>query len=351
MRWMVTPVLLAWALAACTGSPPSTGPGDAGVVDDAGATGSSSSGGSSSSSSGAPAPLVVTPVTSLWIEPSAGNGFLTSAINSASSTLDVAAYILTDNDVEQVIGNARARGVAVRVLLDPDQAANASARNYLQGRGVTVKNAPARFVNFHQKTVVVDNARAYIMTLNPSFAGFNDNREYAVRVEQAQEVADMKALFDSDWDNTANPNVTGTLVVSPNNSRARLLDLVNRAQTEILVSMEVFADEGMRLALKNRMDLGVDVKVLLAHPTDVTQNQADAEEMRNRGFQVRFLRNPTLHAKLVVVDAVAAYTGSVNFTRTSMDQNREIGVIVDDTTVVGPLHAQALADWNAGVSQ
>ncbi len=115
--------------------------------------------------------------------------------------------------------------------------------------------------------------------------------------------------------------------------------------------METFSDAGISALLKQKLDAGVDVRILMAHPTDVDQNAADALELRNRGFPVRFLRSPTLHAKMLVVDQRLAYVGSINFTRPSMDQNREIGVLTDDATVVAALHTQAEADWAVGVTQ
>ena len=327
-----------------------------GETPDAGDQASSSSSGgggasssSSSSSGGASMAFPAVPVDALHIQPRDGSAFLVTAIGAATASVDLASYILTDNSVEQALGNAVGRGVTVRVMLDPDQTVNNSARTYLMGRGVQVRSGPAGFTNFHQKTVMVDAARAYIMTLNPSASAFTSNREYAVLVTRAAEVTELKTLFDADWAGQTNPRVDSNLMVSPNNSRLRLITLINRATTKLLVQVETFSDEGMRSLLKQKLDAGVDVRILMAHPTDVDQNAADALTLRNRGFPVRFLRAPTMHAKMVVVDGALAYVGSINFTRPSMDQNREIGVLLDDAPTAAALDTQAEADWAAGV--
>lgn len=358
MAWVFRRSLCVVALVsgvACSQAGPSTSggadPADAGTdtASTSSSGSSSSSGNGSSSSGGADAGFPSVPVDALYIQPRDGSDFVTDLIGSAQTSVELVTYILTSDDVEAALAAAVQRGVSVRVMLDGDQSANNAARTFLNQRNVPLRNGPAGFVNYHQKTVVVDNSTALIMTLNPSFSAFNSNREYAVRVTRPAEVADLTAIFNADWDSRPNPVLSGNLVVSPNNARSRLLLLINRARTQIDVSMEVFSDSGLIAALKTRKDAGMVVRVVMAHPSDVDQNAADALDLINKGFEVRFLRNPTMHAKLMVVDSTLAYVGSVNFTRTSLDLNREVGVLVDQPAIVQALKAQADADFAAGV--
>lgn len=289
--------------------------------------------------------MATTPVVALYVEPQDRSTFLVSAMGSATTSVDLVAYILTDDDIEDALVAAHTRGLTVRVLLDGNQAANNTARNFLTSRGVQVRNGPQVFQNYHQKTVLVDSNRAFIMTLNPSYSAFNFNREYAAEITATAEVADVKRFVDADWASDPNPPVTSNLVVSPNNARSRLADLIRRAQTDILVCVETFSDEALRQLLKQRLDAGVTVRVIMAHPSDVDQNAQDGQTLLNRGIPVRFLASPVMHAKTMLVDGRYGYVGSVNFTRTSMDQNREMGVMMEDAAAVGRLSAQAEADW------
>ena len=345
-------LLLGWALmalaAACSGAqgPPSDSglpppPADGGAAEDGGPAGDGGVG---------PGPLATTPVERIYIQPRDGNSFLTSALAGATSSVDAAFFILTDDGVEDGLIAARRRGVNVRVILDPGQAANAAAHAKLRDGGVPVSGGPAGFTNFHQKSLVVDGMRAYIMTLNPSAAAFNDNREYAALVTRQAEIADLRSLFNADWTSAAAPPLTGNLLVSPINARARLRDFLMRAQRDILLTVEVFTDDEMRSVLKGRQDVGVTIRILLADPRDVSQNTEAAVVLRSYGFQVRFIRNPMLHAKLILVDGALAYTGSINLTPTSLDRNREVGLLIDNATAVGHLRAQAEADWSAGTA-
>jgi len=321
----------------------------------AGASVSSSSGGTESSSgavdAGVPdAGLATTTVDQVFITPAAGRGWLLDAINGAQTSIDVAMYILSDNDSENALAAAARRGVAVRVVLDPDQAINASARSLLTNAGAQVRNGAAGFTNYHQKTLLIDGATAFVMTLNVSFSAFQTNREYAVKITGEAELTDLRALFEVDFAGAGNVVVRSPLVVSPNNARARLQALVNSASADILMNVETFADEGLRNALTIRKDLGVPIRILMAHPDDVDQNAEDALELQQRGFQVRFLRSPMMHAKLIIVDGSLLYVGSINLTRTSLDSNREAGVLVREEGVVTQIRTQAEADWAAGVA-
>jgi phosphatidylserine/phosphatidylglycerophosphate/cardiolipin synthase-like enzyme len=185
------------------------------------------------------------------------------------------------------------------------------------------------------------------MTLNPSQAAFNDNREYAAEVRRGAELTDLSRLFEADWSNVAEPTLSSNLVVSPQNARDRLTKLLRRANRDILATVEVYTDSGIRTVMKERLDEGARVRIVLADPRDVDQNADAARVLKSYGFEVRFLHSPVMHAKAIVVDGALAYVGSVNLTSTSLSQNREVGVIVDDAATVGPLRAQAEADWTA----
>jgi phosphatidylserine/phosphatidylglycerophosphate/cardiolipin synthase-like enzyme len=284
----------------------------------------------------------------VYVQPGDGQEFILEAIRSAAEQVDVAMYILTENEVEEELIDAQNRGVTVRVLLDGDVSTNGSAINRLAAGGIEVRSGPSRFTHYHVKTIMVDVTHAYVMTLNVSYSAFHDNREYALRISSPAELQDLRQIFDADWDDRSSTSVESPLVVSPNNSRPRLLALLGRARLDVLLTVETFSDTNIRAALRERLDAGIQVRVLLAHPDDVDQNGADAQTLAQDGFQVRFLQTPTMHAKLVVVDGALAMVGSVNLTRTSLDQNREVAVLVEDAAAVATLAQQAEADWAHG---
>ena len=52
-----------------------------------------------------------------------------------------------------------------------------------------------------------------------------------------------------------------------------------------------------------------------------------------------------MHAKLIIVDQRLAFVGSQNFTRESLNYNREVGILIKNANVVKTLTMTFMADW------
>ena len=67
------------------------------------------------------------------------------------------------------------------------------------------------------------------------------------------------------------------------------------------------------------------------------------------GATVRALAEPTIHAKVVVADGRRLYLGSANFTPTSLDRNRELGLRIDDAAAARRVAATVADDAARGL--
>ncbi len=69
-------------------------------------------------------------------------------------------------------------------------------------------------------------------------------------------------------------------------------------------------------------------------------------QARRRGVQVRLLPGQPLymHAKMMVGEQVA-FVGSENFSETSLQQNREMGVLLRQEAELSELRQQFAKDW------
>ena len=59
---------------------------------------------------------------------------------------------------------------------------------------------------------------------------------------------------------------------------------------------------------------------------------------------------PYIHAKSIVVDGTAAYVGSENFTTSSLQYNRELGVIVTVLSEVQKVLNATATDFSHGTA-
>lgn len=314
-----------------------------------GAGGAGGTAGNGTGGTGEPAPPVPTiELESLVIQPGGGRAFLLDALANATESVRVVAYILTDDQVEDAIVAAAARGIDVRAIVPSGLSTNAQARTKLTNAGIPVRDGNPAFALTHQKALVVDGDLAFVLNQNLSWSGFETNREYnaVITGKPAQDVA---AIFDADWNQQGYAGATD-LVVSPTNSRTRLETLLLSANERIDLAMEVVNDERMIDLLARQAQDGIEVRVLLEDPAEIRDHADTAAELEAAGVEVRWLPSPDLHAKAMVIDGRFAYIGSVNFTWSSLGRNREVGLVTADTEAVARILATFETDFANGVA-
>ena len=297
-----------------------------------------------------PAGAVATvPVAHVWIEPGAGMGFLDAAIVQARSSVDVSMYELGDAALERDLVAAAHRHVHVRVLLDAAYAGayeNASAVVTLRAGGVTVAWAPADQI-FHAKYVVVDRARAYIGTGNLTSRWYASTRDFWVEVTAPSSVAAIEAVFARDVvGRPVQPASTGGLVWSPG-STASLVSLIDSARHSLLIENEEMRSYTIENALTDAARRGVAVTVVMTASSAWTSALGD---LAHAGVRVHTISPQGLyiHAKVICADCVGqrgtAFVGSENFSNSSLDYNRELGVITTSPAVIVAVERAVSAD-------
>jgi phosphatidylserine/phosphatidylglycerophosphate/cardiolipin synthase-like enzyme len=153
---------------------------------------------------------------------------------------------------------------------------------------------------------------------------FTSNREFLIFDSVRWDVHDLSNLFRADWDRVQAPVSDPNLVVSPENSRPLLYDLVRAARHTIDVYAEEVADPGSEGELTRAARRGVTVRVVLAWRA----TPSGAHRLLRGRVAVRELSSPYVHAKLVLVDGREAFIGSENLSAPSLDSNREVGVLI-----------------------
>jgi cardiolipin synthase A/B len=193
---------------------------------------------------------------------------------------------------------------------------------------------------------VIDDAVAIIMNLNLTKSSFTNNREFAAITTRPSEVAEAESIFEADWNGSADPP-DGPLVVSPSSSRRELLDLIDSAQKTLDIYAEVVRDQEIIDALTGAVKRGVHVRVIVPEERD-EDTRKDYFELIDQEIEIRNLPGLYEHAKLIVVDDQRAFIGSQNFTATSMDQNRELGILVNDPALLSRLDRTFESDFSNG---
>ena len=115
-------------------------------------------------------------------------------------SIDIEMYVLTDPEVVAALERAEGRGVAVRVILDPNQAGNQQHVERLKEHGVEVKWFPiTKPAQMHRKLALVDGKQILAGSVNWTANGLERNAEVMFLVEDAPTVQQVEHVFADDW--------------------------------------------------------------------------------------------------------------------------------------------------------
>jgi hypothetical protein len=292
---------------------------------------------------------------SLLVLPEQGESAIYNFINSATTKIDVTMYELRDTTVTTDLVNREKAGVAVRVILDGKQTSvNSAAYSALQAGGVAVEYSSTAFVYTHQKTITVDGAKSYISTGNLDTTYYSTSRDFGVFDTDANDVSAVEAVFNADFAKTSiTPSDGDDLVWSPTDSQSHLLALIQGAQHTLDVEQEEFSDSTLVNAVVADAQRGVTVRAVLENENG--SYNSEISQLTSAGGQVKTYTSSTgyyIHAKTIIADygtsTQKVFQGSENFSANSLNSNRELGLIVNDTGVANGLESAFDADF--GVS-
>jgi cardiolipin synthase len=293
------------------------------------------------------------PAVRLSVEPDEGVQPVLTFLGGARRTLDVAMYLLSDRQIITALEAAQRRGVKVRVMLEEHPygtgPGNTAQFNQLKSAGVAVAWSPASFTLSHDKYAVADATAALLGTPNWTVSAFTSNREYLVEDTNPDDVKQLAALFEADWNRQAAPTDDPNLVLSPTNSRADFLQLIQSAQRTLDLEAEEMQDPAIESALGSAAGRGVVVRVILpaAVAAGPDANAAGRARLGHSGVQVKQLSDLYVHAKDIVADERLAFVGSENISTESLDHNREVGLLIGDPQAIQELEDTFNRDWTA----
>ncbi|AEW98033.1 MULTISPECIES: phospholipase D-like domain-containing protein [Streptomycetaceae] len=277
-----------------------------------------------------------------------------SFINSATRSLDMTMYELSDSTAVSDLVNLEKRGVKVRVILDGTKTTvNGSAYNTLESAGVGVVWSSSQYVYTHQKTITVDGTKSLVLTGNLTAKYYPTSRDYGVFDNDPNDVAAIENVFAADYTGASvTPDDGDNLLWSPTDSRARLLSVIDSATQTLDVEEEEFSDSAVVDAIAARAQAGVTVRVVVEHPSSYSTQIAEVE---NAGATVVGYSSSTgfyIHAKAIVADyglsTAQVEAGSMNITSNSLDNNRELGIILKDTGVESAIENSFNSDYAGG---
>ena len=291
----------------------------------------------------------------LIVEPGAGFSPVYSLINGARHSINVTMYEFSDTTAEHDLAAAAKRGVRVRVILDRRaRSVNSGAYSYLGSHQVKVTWSSRDYRYTHQKTMIIDGAKAVIMTANLTSRYYGTSRDFLVVDTERADVSAITAVFDADFAGKAvRPGDGSDLVWSPTDSQDRLLSLINGATSSLRIYSEEMGDRTVENALIKAAKRGVDVQV--CGENESGEYDSAFAKLARAGIRISYYSSSTgfyIHGKVVEADYGTdhgkIFIGSENFSSTSLNQNRELGLIISSHPVMSAIAGTFASDFRNG---
>ena len=297
------------------------------------------------------------PAPRLVVEPDDGLAPVREFIESARRSLLIKQFTFTEPSLIEAAIGRHVDGVEVRVMLNAARSggdrANDETYEQLRSAGIDVQWASPKFYVTHEKSIVIDDSAAMIATYNLMMKYFTLTRDYGIITYDPAHVRQITEVFDADWEHIdVEPADSAGLLWSNSNSRYQMARFIDRAEKTLLVQHPKYVDAVILDHIAAAASRGVKVKVLCGgkhgiSDWDILDTFASLRTLRRFGVKVHKQKNLRVHAKLIVVDDREALIGSMNIDRSAFDLRRELGVIIDEPSVVDRLRTVFESDWEA----
>jgi phosphatidylserine/phosphatidylglycerophosphate/cardiolipin synthase-like enzyme len=277
-------------------------------------------------------------------------------IASAHVRVMVEMYELERSDLLRELGDAKRRGVSVRVITDPTVTGNRHSAAALDSLGVAERVYPVddrRHQIDHVKLLIADG-KAAVGGMN--WGKHSDrNHDYVLETRVIADVNRVVGIFEQDWSLAGGhpsplPAIGGEVAQTAPGAeiRAMLAQAITRAMRRVLAEVYTLTDPEVIAALVEAHRRGATVRVLLDPHQPYNQHGYDV--LRAGGVEVRWYavpRTAKLHAKIGLFDGILVL-GSANWTLSGLGVNHELDIETGNPAAVETYAARFAADWANG---
>jgi cardiolipin synthase len=273
----------------------------------------------------------------LIIQPGDGVAPVVKAIQKARKTVDIVIFRFDRPEVEKALDEAVNRGVAVRALIAHTNKGGEKNLRKLELRllevGATVARTADDLARYHGKMMIIDGAALHVYGFNYTKLDIEQSRSFGIITRDPKIVREAAQLFDADALRQNYAPTHPRLVVSPENSRARLTEFIKGARRELLIYDAQVSDNAVQKVIAERAKAGVKIRII------------GTLEKDNPDIKVRKLAALRLHVRAIVRDGKTAFVGSQSLRKLELDGRREVGIIIQNGTIVRKIQAVFEADW------
>lgn len=267
---------------------------------------------------------------------------IVDSINEAKETVYISSYIFTEKRIKNASINAHKRWLDVKIIMEknPYMAYNINNSFYDEFQKKWIQTVWSNTNNYwlnHAKFLLIDNL-SIISTWNISYSTFTKNRDFFVITKDESINKKLYELFliDFEWkkEDIYHPN----LVLSPNYSRTKIFELINNSKKEIKIYIQYFNDISIvNELIKIKKEKDINITAIIA---ETSINDKNTKKLIDSWIKIKALEKNKMHSKAILVDSDILFIGSVNFSKQSFDENRELWILLKDKNIISKFNNQ-----------
>jgi cardiolipin synthase A/B len=277
------------------------------------------------------------------------------AIAQAKKSIRIKMFVFSDPSLLQAVNDAHKRGVDIRIMLNParrdGKEENVACRKSFTEAGIKVIDSNPAFDLTHEKSMVIDDAVAFVQSLNWETENLTSTRDYAIVTTHKHEVDEIAQCFDADWNRDKfDAGDEKHLIWCIGNGRQRLGQLIDSATHSLWLQNERYQDPVIIEHLIRAHSRGVKIHIMARPPHKLKKEKliegvSGLRSLQDIGAKIHKLQHIKLHAKLILADNARAIVGSINLAPGSFDSRRELAIEVDDPEIIARIHKTLKEDW------
>lgn len=326
---------------------------------------------------------IIDTVPKVIVHPEMNSDFEIAALKQAKAFIAFSALSIPSQEFADEVVNAHKRGVKVYLIItnpcfevgtdypalskkfeiDIQSLKNMKERlqrdlaflNKLTDNNIYPHYLNRKYYINHEKLTIVDDL-AFIAT-SPKC----EKRDFCITITDQEKVEALREFFFSDYDQLEHAGDKLEqlgFVIGPENQRKKLEDLLLSAKKSVYIYASDFNDKAICSIVEGLLQKSVKVYVLntphfFGFNEQSLNTQFYLKRIKQFGAQIRIVREPFIHSKIILVDledseAKKMYFGSCNLFNNSIDHTRELGLITQSEEYIEPIFKTFQIDWERG---
>lgn len=261
-------------------------------------------------------------------------------INKSKKSVFIEVYMLTERKIKIALFNAQKRGVDVKIILEhsPYLAVHLNKKYFKEysdaGINIVWSNAKNYTLN-HSKIILIDNEELILSTGNFTASNFKYNRDLFIFSKDENIVSSFSKIFEKDFIWEKYDFYDDSLVISPSYSKIKIQKLINSAKENIKIYIPYLKDKEILKLIKNKAKSWVKIKIIMADFGYKSFTENNPNYKKYNILEVKEISTKVkMHSKAVLVDKKYLFIWSTNFSKSSLDQNREMWVLLKNKEII-----------------